>query len=63
MPTPLPPSPFLNLCNRFELDVPRFMAKVTQIDDEESPKFLSDPSPEYLTATELLPLVEVLTRY
>jgi hypothetical protein len=68
MPTPLPLSPFVNPdLPRFKLDAGRFMAELA---DElarwtlgPSPKFLADPSPEYLEAAQIVPVLEVLAGY
>jgi hypothetical protein len=56
MATPLPDNPFVT--TPFELDVDAFMAAI-----EPAPAFLRDPSPEFLTAIEFKPIVEVLTAY
>lgn len=56
--TPLPESPFLSQSSEFVLDVQSFWEAI-----EPAPLFLSDPSSEYLTAAELMPLVEILTAY
>lgn len=54
LPNPfMPPPP-----TEFVLDVAAFMEAI-----EPAPAFLSDPSPEYLTAAELVPIVELLTAY
>lgn len=44
--------------DRFILDVERFVADI-----EEPPAFLHAPSPEYLRATDLYPVLEVLAGY
>lgn len=57
--THLPPSPFVTEPDRrFVLDVDAFMAEI-----EPAPKFLSDPSPDYLRATEIVPVLKVLAAY
>jgi hypothetical protein len=57
--TPLPENPWMPPPPReFVLDESAFLEAI-----EPAPLFLSDPSPEYLTAAELMPLVEVLTAY
>lgn len=53
------PNPFVpEGATPFVLDVEAFMAAI-----EPAPLFLRDPSPEFLTAGELAPIVEVLTAY
>lgn len=57
--TNLPPSPFITEPdNRFVLDVEAFMEAI-----EPAPSFLSEPSPEYLRAAELMPVLKVLSAY
>ncbi|HEX7881938.1 MAG TPA: hypothetical protein VF499_04280 [Afipia sp.] len=57
--TQLPLSPFITEPDsRFVLDVDAFMAAI-----EPAPKFLSDPSPEYLRAAEIVPVLKVLAAY
>jgi hypothetical protein len=56
MGTPLPLSPFITAPdNRFVLDEDKFLADI-----EEPPAFLRAPRREYLQATELMPLLEIL---
>lgn len=56
MKTHLPPSPFITeLDNRFVLDEGLFMAEVAEM-----PAFLVNPSPEYLAAVDILPVLRVL---
>lgn len=43
---------------RFSLDHDRFLADI-----EAAPAFLSDPRPEYLSATDMMPVLEVLAGY
>jgi hypothetical protein len=70
MPTPKPLSPFVTDLpgfdpdRRFVLDVSAFMAELA---DEAArwlggkpPAFLADPRPEYLSACEMMPVLEVL---
>lgn len=54
------PNPWMDTANPFDavFDPDAFMDAV-----EAAPKFLSDPSPEYLEALWSLPLIEVLTAY
>lgn len=57
--TNLPISPFITEPDsRFVLDVDAFIAAI-----EPAPAFLSDPSPEYLRAAELMPVLAVLARH
>lgn len=59
MATPLPISPFITEPHRrFVLDEEAFAAAI-----EPAPKFLRDPSPSYMTAVELMPIVEVLVQH
>ena len=58
--TPLPQSTFITEPVPFTLDEERFLADIA---DESLPVFLSDPSDAFLSATDLVPIVEVLTRY
>lgn len=59
MTTPMPASPFLtDADHRFVLDEPAFMAAI-----EPSPVFLSDPSPEYLSASDIGQVLEVLAAH
>lgn len=44
--------------DRFVLDHDRFLADI-----EPAPAFLSDPRPEYLSATDMMPVLEVLAGY
>jgi hypothetical protein len=54
--TLLPLSPFITEPDRrFVLDEDQFMAEV-----EELPAFLSAPSPEYLRAADIMPVLKVL---
>lgn len=56
MKTHLPPSPFITEPdNRFVLDEGLFMAEVAEM-----PAFLVNPSPEYLAAVDILPVLRVL---
>ncbi len=58
MATPLPISPFVTDADaRFDayFDPDRFMADVCEM-----PAFLVNPSPEYLQAIDLMPIVEIL---
>lgn len=52
------PNPFITAPAPFTLDVDAFMEAI-----EPAPLFISDPSPEYMTALDLMPIVEVLTAY
>lgn len=57
--TVLPLSPFItDADNRFVLDEEKFMADI-----EPMPSFLSAPSPEYLRAAEIIPVLAVLARH
>lgn len=59
MTTPLPLSPFITEPeNRFVLDEAAFMAAI-----EPPPSFIDNPSRDYMKATELRPIVEVLAGY
>ena len=53
------PNPFLPPPPRFVLDEQLFMAAL----GDPPPIFLTAPSEEYLSAIELLPIVELLTAY
>lgn len=54
--TELPLSPFItDPENRFVLDEAAFMAAI-----EPAPLFIRDPSPEYMSARDLMPIVEVI---
>ena len=44
--------------SRFELNEAAFMEAI-----EPLPAFIADPSPEYLTAVELMPIVELLVMH
>jgi hypothetical protein len=55
MATPLPLSPFVDPDARFVLDEDQFMAEVAEM-----PAFLVDPSPEYLEAVDIMPVLRVL---
>jgi hypothetical protein len=62
MPTALP-NPFCELSQSTDafprgFDPNKFFAEI-----EPAPKFLSNPSPEYLQAAEIMPLLEVLAAY
>lgn len=58
--TPLPASPFIIEPAPFVFDEAQFCA---DIGIEPMPVFLSDPSPAFLSAAELEPLVEILTKF
>ena len=53
------PNPFLPPSSQFVLDEDAFLAAL----GDPPPIFLADPSPDYLTATDLLPIVELLTEF
>lgn len=56
MTTPLPLSPFITAPeHRFVLDETAFLEAI-----EPAPAFLSAPSPAFLRAVELMPIVEIL---
>jgi hypothetical protein len=55
MATPLPLSPFVDPDGRFVLDENQFMADVCEM-----PAFLVNPSPEYLEALDILPVLRVI---
>ncbi|WGR74319.1 MULTISPECIES: hypothetical protein [unclassified Bradyrhizobium] len=55
MNTPLPLSPFVDPDHRFVLDEDRFMADLAEM-----PAFLVNPSPEYLAAIDILPVLRVI---
>lgn len=56
MTTPLPLSPFVTEPDaRFVLDVDAFLAEI-----EPAPAFLSNPAPDFLRATDLMPIVEII---
>jgi hypothetical protein len=53
------PNPFeFDAPSQFVLDVNAFLDAIMP-----PPVFLSDPSPEYMTAVELMPIVEVLAAH
>jgi hypothetical protein len=55
------PNPWIDpalVDHRFVLDVDAFVAAI-----EQPPLFLSDPSPEYLRAAQIMPVLEVLAAY
>lgn len=55
----LPLSPFITEPdNRFVLDEEAFMAAI-----EPAPAFIENPSPDYLRAAEIQPVLRVLARY
>lgn len=56
MKTQLPLSPFVDPDARFVLDEDQFMADVAEM-----PAFLVNPSPEYLAAVDILPVLRVLS--
>jgi hypothetical protein len=57
--TELPPSPFItNPDARFVLDERAFVSAI-----EPSPLFLRDPSPEFMSARELMPIVAIIADY
>lgn len=59
MSTPLPVSPFVvDLEHRFVLDEDKFMADVCEM-----PAFLVNPSPEYLEALDMAPVLRLLAEY
>lgn len=59
MTTPLPLSPFITEPeHRFVLDEEQFMAELAEM-----PAFLVNPSPEYLQALDILPVLRVLAGY
>jgi hypothetical protein len=43
----------------FEPDQEAMLSEMLEL----APKFLSNPSPEYMRATEIMPIVKVLARY
>lgn len=55
------PNPFMTENTDFPrgFDVEAFMAVV----ELAPPKFLADPSPEYLTAIEIVPVLAVMAKY
>lgn len=55
MATELPPSPFVDPDRRFVLDEDQFMADVAEM-----PAFIVNPSPEYLSALDIEPVLRVL---
>lgn len=56
MATELPLSPFITEPDRrFVLDEDRFLADIAEL-----PAFLVNPSPEYLSAIDIMPIVEIL---
>lgn len=57
MTTPLPPNPFM-IERQFEPDLEKLADAI-----DPPPLFLGDPSPEFMTAVEILPLLEVLSKY
>jgi hypothetical protein len=63
----LPPSPFItDVDRRFVLDERAFFAAIISTDPmdyerrEVMPAFLAEPRPEYLSATEMRPIVDVI---
>ncbi len=59
MATQLPLSPFITEPdNRFVLDEDRFMAELAEM-----PAFIAAPSPEYLAAIDIEPVLRVLAAY
>lgn len=54
----LPPSPFLNPDERFVLDEEAFLLAI-----EPAPAFLATPRSEYLAATQIRPIVDVLAGF
>lgn len=55
------PNPFVDQSNRFVLDQAAFLNAIMPGTD--IPKFLADPSPEYLKAAEIEPILRVLAKY
>lgn len=59
MPTPMPQSPFITDDQpRFVLDEAAFMAAI-----EPAPLFIADPSPQYMRAADIMPIVQVLAAH
>jgi hypothetical protein len=52
------PNPWITEATAFVLDVDAFWEAI-----EPAPLCISDPSPEFMTAVELMPIVEVLRMY
>jgi len=49
------PSPFIDENHRFVLDEAKFMEAITDL-----PAFIASPSPEYIAAAEIEPLLKIL---
>lgn len=57
--TDLPPSPFINdPDHRFVLDEAAFMVAI-----DPAPVFLRDPSPEFMNAAQIMPVLKVLAHH